>query len=67
MCTQEIAINIFVSDAYIFFPAFAVHFAFALYRPAVFLFRPVSKAPPSPSVRVTASVTADWPGQEGLP
>jgi hypothetical protein len=34
---QETALNIFVSDALLFFPAFAIHLALALTRPAIFL------------------------------
>jgi hypothetical protein len=34
---QEIALNIFDGDALLFFPAFALHLALALLRPALFL------------------------------
>ena len=36
---QEIALNVFVSDALLFFPTIALHFALAFARPALFLLR----------------------------
>ncbi len=36
---QETATNIFVSDALLFFPAFGLHLALALSRPALLLLR----------------------------
>jgi hypothetical protein len=56
------ALNIFESDAYLFFPAFSFHMTIALFRPALFLFvRPAATGQdPSPDVSATLTL-ADRP------
>jgi hypothetical protein len=55
--TQEMALNIFVSDAYLFFPAFSFHMAIAVFRPALFLFVRPPAACQAPAPDVSATLT----------
>ncbi len=50
-------LNIFVSDAYLFFTGFSFHMAIALFRPALFLFVRPAAASQAPAPGVSAILT----------
>ena len=61
--TQEMALNIFVEDALLFFPCIAIHLVLALARPAIFLYTRL----PAQSAPVMVSATLLVPGGSARP